>query len=235
MALDFSSPYYPYSAVPNPNNTLKGAEEIPYKIMTYLLDLPDANNYTPIDDNNRPRVRLIKYLWYDTSDPLSQPLPTAKQKLSLLYDPEHPDINTGELKSKHKKGYRLFWQHVTKQSILEGKTFIKCYVGRLFSPKPYRTTLGIQMEIWTDTLFETNIKTRVESRTFAIEQAITESLAPINMTGIGAFSFYRGDHANNGSNPIYTEGSIVGRSLHFSIDWTDAAGDTINGGCDSCI
>ncbi len=234
MGLDFSSPYYPYSVVPNANNTLNGAEEIPYKMLTYLLDMPDASGYMPQDDNSRPRVRFAKYLWYDTEDPLSEKLPTPAQKLSMLYDPAKPDINTDEDKAEHPKGYRLFWQHVTKQSILEGKTFVKCYVGRVFTPRPYITTLGIRFDIWTDTTFEANIKTHVESRTFAIEQAITEALAPINMTGIGAISFLRQDHTDNGSTPIYTEGSVVGRSLHCSIAWKDGDDQSIHSTCEQC-
>lgn len=234
MALDFGSPYYPYSAVPQANNTLLGAEEIPYKILTYLLDLPDSNGYTPVDDNSRPRVRFIKYLYYNSTDPLSAPLPTTKQKLSLLYDPEHPAINTNEEKKKHPKGYRLFWQHVRKQSILEEQSFVKCYLGRVFDPKVYHTTIGIRFDIWCGTLLETNMKTNVESRSFAIEQAIRNALAPINMTGIGAISFNRYDHTDNGSTPIYTEGAIVGRSLHCSIDWTDSVAQEVDSFCSSC-
>lgn len=234
MPLDFSSPYYPYSATPNGNNTLSGAEKIPYQILRYLLDLPDANGYAPIDDNARPRVRLAKYLWYDTSDPLSEALPTAAQKLSMLYDPTHPDINTDELKEKHPSGYRLFWQHVIKQSLLEEKTFLKCYLGRIFTARPYLTTIGVRFDIWCGSLLETSMKTDVESRAFAIEQAITEALAPINMTGIGAFSALRSDHADNGSNIIWTDGSILGRSLHLSLTWTDEDRQTIGGGCESC-
>lgn len=234
MALDFSSAYYPYDVVPSQNNTLLGAEEIPYKLLTYLLDLPDANGYTPVDDNSRPRVRFIKYLSYNSSNPLLEKIPTPKQKLSLLYDPEHPDINTNEEKKKHPKGYRLFWQHVRKQSILEEQSFVKCYLGRIFDSKPYHTTIGIRFDIWCGTLLETNMKTNVGSRSFAIEQAIRNALAPINMTGVGAISFSRYDHTDNGSTPIYTEGSIVGRSLHCSIDWMDAKEPEVDSFCDSC-
>ena len=39
---DFDSPYYPFFKVLPGVNTLKGSELIPYKIMRYLLDLPDA-------------------------------------------------------------------------------------------------------------------------------------------------------------------------------------------------
>lgn len=235
MSASFDSPYYPYSKAPNANNMLRGAERIPKQILTYLLDLPSADGYQPSDDNERPRVRLAKYLYYDTGDPLSEPMPTPKQKLSMLYDPTHPAINTDAEKAAHPVGYRMYWQHVVKQSIIEEKTFLKCYVGRVFSPRPNFTTLGIQMEIWVGSGFETTMYTDAESRSFAIEQAVTEALAPINMTGIGAFSFLRRDHADNGSRPIYaTDGSVLGRAVHFSVNWTDGTDGTIDGFCREC-
>ena len=67
----FESPYYPYEKVQTGFNTLRGAEEIPAKILRYLLDLPDWKGYQPVDDNSRPRVRLAKYLYYDDANPLS--------------------------------------------------------------------------------------------------------------------------------------------------------------------
>lgn len=234
MAADFNSPYYPYSEAPSGNNTLRGAEKIPRKMLVYLLDLPDSNGYTPADDNARPRVRFAKYLWYDGIDPLSEALPTPKEKLSMLFDPDFPDINTDDLREKHPKGYRLLWQHVRKQSILEEQTLVKCYLGRIFDPKPYHTTIGVRFEIWLGSGFELNMKTDVESRCFAIEQCIREALAPINMTGVGAISFSRYDHADNGSTPIYTEGALLGRSLHCSIDWVDAGNDAVDGFCGEC-
>ena len=230
----FDSATYPYSLTPSANNTLRGAEKIPKQILLYLLDLPDAAGYTPRDDNRRPRVRLSKYLYYDGEDPLLQPLPTPAQKLSMLFDPTEPDINTDEQKAKHPKGYRLFWQHVTKESNLEEKSYIKCYIGRVFSPRPYITTIGVYIDIWCGSNLETNIVTDVESRSFAIEQAIVESLANVNFTGIGAVSFLRSDHTNNGSVPVYTDGSLLGRSLHFSISWSDADNGIVTSDCESC-
>mgnify|MGYP003300989585 CR=1 FL=1 len=70
--VSFDSPFYPYEKVQD-FNTLKGAEEIPYKILMYLLDLPDRHGYEPVDDNSRARVRLIKYLYYDEPNPLARP------------------------------------------------------------------------------------------------------------------------------------------------------------------
>ena len=62
MSVDFESPYYPFEHVETGYGTFKGAEKIPKKIVNYLLDLPDRNGYTPVDDNARPRVRQIKYI-----------------------------------------------------------------------------------------------------------------------------------------------------------------------------
>lgn len=235
MSASFDSPYYPYSKVPGGSNALTGAEKIPYQLLKYLLDMPDANGYTPTDDNARPRVRFAKYLYYDTANPLSETLPTPQQKLSMLYNPTQPSINTDEQKAKHPVGYRMFWQHTIKQSLLDEKAFVKCYVGQIFSPRPYFSTLGIQFEIWVGAGMETAMETDVESRSFAIEQSITEALANVNITGIGAVSFLRSDHSSNGSRPIYaSDGTILGRSLHCSIAWSDASDGEISGFCEFC-
>lgn len=231
---DFSSPFYPYTRAPNANNTLLGAERIPKMLLTYLLDLPDANGYSPVDDNARPRVRFAKYVWNDGGDPLAGALPTPAEKISMLFDPEHPELNTDEEKAAHPKGYRLMWQHVRRQSILEEQTLVKCYLGRIFNQRPYHTSIGVRFDVWIGSGFETNMKTDVESRCFAIEQAIRHSLAPINMTGVGAFSFLRQDHVDNGSSPIYNDGVMVGRSLHCSVDWMDADTAVTDGMCEEC-
>ena len=234
MALDFNSPTYPYPQVPSPNNDLKGAEKIPYLLLRYLLDLPDENGYTPRETNDYPRVRFAKYVWYDDAKPLDLPVPTPQQKLSMLFDSDHPDINTDEDKQKHPKGYRLLWQKIRGQSILEAQTLVKCYIGRVFSQRPYHTTIGVRFEIGTDVNFETNTRTDDYSRAFNIEQCIRESLARVNMTGVGAISFQRSDHPDNGSMFIWDEGTIVGRTLHCSIDWVDADAPDVDGMCESC-
>ena len=146
-AVDFASPYYPYRKI-IASNTLRGAEIVPYKILMYLLDLPDAAGYTPVDDNDRPRVRLAKYLWYDEPNPLAQPLPTPQQKLSMLYDPDNPDINTDEDKAKHPKGYRIFAQRMVNSSGIDANSMLKIYPGRILDDDDFRTVLGFQAEIW---------------------------------------------------------------------------------------
>ncbi len=232
--MNFDSPYYPYSSVSSGNNTLHGAEEIPYKLLIYLMDLPDANGYLPIDDNERPRVRLAKLLWHDGENPLAEELPTPAQKRSLLFDPEHPDINTDELKEKHPKGYRLLWQKLIGQSQIVAQSLLKCYIGRIFSPRPFHTTIGIRFDISTNVNYESNTRTDRYSRAFNMEQAIRESLAPINMTGIGAFSFLRSDHPDNGSYILWDEGQNIGRTLHCSVDWVDPGAEDTEPFCYSC-
>ena len=145
---DFRSPYYPFTKVITGANTLRGAEIIPFKIINYLMDLPDAFGYEPPDDNNYPRCRLKKYLWYDTPNPLAQPMPTAQEVRSMLYDPDEPDINSDEMKDRHPQGYRIYAQRMVNQSVLEAKTMLKIYPGRILDTDDFRTILGFQAEIW---------------------------------------------------------------------------------------
>lgn len=227
---DFNSPYYPYQKVIQ-SNTLNGAEKIPYKILTYLLDLPDAAGYQPVDDNERPRVRLLKYLYHDQPNPLSMPLPTPEQKLSLLFDPEHPDINTDEEKRKHPKGYRLYWQRMVGQSQLDAQTVLKCYIGRVFEAKKFETTIGVTFEIWCNVNLETNTKTLAYQRSFDIEQCLHEALDGVNMAGIGTISFARQDHVYNGSEALWDEVTALGRNVHCSISWAEGGGGTVSPYC----
>lgn len=224
----FDSPFYPYRRVIQ-SNQLKGAEIIPYKILNYLLDLPDSFGYLPVDDNSRPRVRLAKYLWYDGANPLAQPLPTPEQKLSLLFNGDNPDINTDEDKAKHPKGYRLFAQRMIAQSILTAKTMLKVYPGRILDSDDFRTILGFQAEIWTDTNFVANTKTTAYDRTFDIEQCLREALAGIDIAGVGTIRFARQDSSYNGSEVLYTDSYVVGRMLYFSTVWSEGGGGTLKG------
>ena len=90
----FHSPTYPYERVQTGFLTFRGAEEIPHKLLTYLMDLPLPDGYEPMDDNTRPRVRLMKYLWHDGAKPLGERLPTAKEKQSLLFDGNEPVVDS---------------------------------------------------------------------------------------------------------------------------------------------
>lgn len=223
---NFDSPFYPYEKV-YAYNGLKGAENIPYKILVYLLDLPLSDGYVPVDDNARPRVRLAKYLWYDEPNPLSQALPTPAQKLSLLFDGEHPVIDTDDLKAAHPKGYRMYWQVFFGQSQTEAKTTLKCYMGRSYSPDGFHTRLGVTFEVLCNVNLETNTKTAAYARAYDIEQCIIEALNGVNMAGVGTFELSRGHHGDNGSRPISDSGTNVGRELKMSLEWAEGNSETI--------
>ena len=219
MAVDFSSPTYPYERVLTGALTFKGAENIPYRLLRYLLDLPDGNGYTPPDDNAYPRCRLMKYLWYDGAKPLDHPLPGAQDKLSLLFDPDNPAINTDAERERHPKGYRMFMQRVIGQSQLRAESFLKCYVDHVQERRKFVSTIGVTMEIWCNVNFQTNSRTWAYDRSWAMEQCVREALDGVNMTGIGTVSFCAGDSPYNGSSTVYDEANNVGRAVRFSIAW----------------
>ncbi len=221
-----NSPTYPFSRVIAANQ-LKGAELIPYKIITYLMDLPDAFNYQPPDNNDYPRCRLKKYLWYDESNPLAKPMPTAEQVRSMLFDADEPDINTDEQKARHPKGYRLFAQRNIGQSVLDAKTIIKVYPGRILDDTDFRTVIGLQMEIWSNVNLVANTKTTAYDRSFDIEQCVREALAGVDIAGVGTVHFARQGGSYNGSEVLYTDSTEVGRMLYFSVSWSDSDGGVL--------
>lgn len=227
---DFSSPTYPYRRVVTGANTLKGAELIPYKILNYLLDLPDANGYVPPTSNDYPRVRLMRYLWNDGPRPLEGELPTPEQRLSMLFDPDEQVLNTDLQKKQHPKGYRLFWQRVVEQSVLDAKTIIRCYIGNIVERRKFLTTIGITFEVWSHVGLETNTKTHAYDRTVNIEQCLHEALDGVDIAGIGTVGFSREESTSNGSEQIWDDSSHVGRLVNCSILWAEGGGGTI-GNC----
>ena len=80
------SPTYPYERDQQYVQFI-GAENIPRQVCSYLMDMP-LPGYTPPTGNEYPRVRLMKYLYYDGLSPLDELCPTPQQKLSILFDPE---------------------------------------------------------------------------------------------------------------------------------------------------
>lgn len=221
----FNSPYYPYEKDQTGYSTFRGWEDIPYKIITYLLDLPDANGYMPADDNSRPRVRLAKYLWYDGARPLDNPLPTPAQKLSMLFDPEHPDINTDEDKQNHPQGYRIFPQNSIGQSQLDAETIIYCYIGRDTPYDNFHSRTAIIFEIWTNVNLAANTKTQHYTRLEAIEQAIKEALIGVNITGVGTIQYSQRFHADCGSRTIWDSHVNPGRELTLALLWAESGPD----------
>lgn len=230
--VSFNSDTYPYERVLTGVNRMEGAEKIPLQIIRYLLDLPDAAGYEPVDDNSRPRVRIAKYLWYEGQNPLGQPLPTPEQKLSILYDGEEPDINTAEQKERHPKGYRIFPQVYWGQAELDAQVVLKCYIGRVFTPTQYLSRIGLVFEILVNSNLENTTRTDAYSRAWNIECAIVSALNGVNIAGVGTVRNDRPSHIDNGSGVLHDNGTHVGRILYMSIDWMDGAHEcTVDGYC----
>lgn len=219
---DFNSPFYPYKKVYPGYLTGLGSELIPDKLMRYLMDLPDAEGYEPKDDNTRPRVKLMKYLWYDGAKPLDQPLPTPEQKISLLYNGETPVVNTDEEKKAHPKGYRLFPQQFWIPAEYRAGSLIKCYMGRNLPYSPVQWELGVIFEIIVNYQQDNNMKTRSMSRLYAMEQALIHSLHGVNITGVGGMNFNRVVHMDDGSHYFHDDGTSIGRQVAFSVTWKES-------------
>ena len=226
--VSFSSPTYPYRRTIPGANTLRGAELIPYKILMYLLDLPDANGYVPPTSNDYPRARLMRYLWNDGPRPLDGPMPTTQEKLSMLFNGDEPDINTDEQKQKHPKGYRLFPQRNIAQSIIEAKSMIKIYPGRVLDDDDFSSILGFQAEIWTHPSLESNTKDDARDRTWDMEICLREALTNIDLGGTGPIKFARNRGSYNGSEILYADSAaFIGRMLYFSMVWSEGGKERI--------
>ena len=225
--VDFNSPYYPYEKVNTGANSLRGAENIPNAIIYYLLDLPDSNGYKPVDDNSRPRVRLIKYIYYDEENPLSKPLPTPEQKLSLLYDGMNPAINTDEDKQNHPKAYRIFGQQYELQSPIEAKTMLRCFMAREIARADNKTILGLNFETIVQYSLDSNVKTEVYSRMYAIHQCLVEALNGVNIAGIGVVSYSKSVHGDSGYSLYHSEGGFCYADTFFGIDWQETTTDEV--------
>ena len=219
---NFNNPYYPYEK-PNTFTTLKGAELIPYKLLMYLLDLPDKYGYQPVDDNNRPRVRLAKYLWYDEPNPLAQPLPTPEQKMSMLYVSEKAAITTEEDKKNHPKGYRLWPQIYTEPSETDAKVLMKCYMAREIPRSDFKVILGVNFQVVVNYALGAMLKTPTYNREYAIHQCLVEALHGIDMTGIGTIHYSKPVHGDSGRpNPYHDEGQATYSDTFFAIDWQES-------------
>ena len=219
---DFNSPFYPYEKVYPGYLTGEGMELIPYKLITYLMDLPDAYGYMPVDDNSRPRVRLMKYLWHDGEKPLEQSLPTPEQKISLLYKGSNPVLNTDEEKTAHPKGYRIYPQQFWVPADYRAATLIKCYMGRNLPYSPVRWEIGVVFEIVVNFQQNNNMRTTAMDRLTAMEQSLIHSLHGVNITGVGAMNFNRVEHMDDGSHYFRDDGTNIGRRVNFSVTWEES-------------
>lgn len=234
MALDFSNPWYPYDP-PNPGVLrYRGISEIPKLLIDYLLDLPRSDGYQPIDDNNRPRVRLMKLLWYDGAKPLEQPLPTPEQKLSLVWKGEESVLNSDALKAAHPKGYRIFGQSFWLPADFAAGSFLKIYMGRNLPYSEFEAEIGYTLEFGVNYQQDNNLKTNSYSRIVDMEEALLDALHMVNIAGVGGINFNRRSHMDDGSHPWHDDGTNVGRTIGISIDWAEANGTAITDRCRGC-
>lgn len=207
------SPTYPYERDQQYVKMI-GAENIPRQVCTYLMDLP-LPGYTPPTGNDYPRVRLMKYLYYDGTDPLGEPALTTDQKWGLLFDPEHATDPPNPA-----KGYRIVPQAYTAQSQVVGDTAIRCRMGTTIAKSVYRAELSVIFEITTNVNYEAAAGYAL-SRTGAMECAIMEALNGVNMNGVGTFYFDRTQHPSCGSWEIDDRGTNLGRRLIMGLTWQD--------------
>lgn len=204
-----ASPYWPYRKVVDAD-TLAGMEQIPYIVCRYLMDLPDGTGYIPPTDNSFPRVRLKKLLYYDTPLPLNNPCPTPEQVKSLFFDPENPDRPSDE-----ERGYRIFPQNMTEQSIAMSKSFIRIYLSDasvLPSKETFITRQDVVFDIVVNAAIESNTGMTASSRSYDILQCIKEATAGVNFGGVGPMTVRR-------ITKIDDERYNLGYKLYTYIDW----------------
>lgn len=212
MADATNNPYYPYSKVAE-YTTMPDAEKLLKKIVDYLLDLP-MKGYTPPSDTSTPRSRLIRLLYYDTPHPLDQPLPTPQQKISIVFDPESPDVAPDK-----ERGYRLYPMIYPIQAQSEGQTTIKIFMG---VAKPYdvnRVEQTVEFQVMTNTVYENNQAGTSLSRTYQICMEILRALNGVNIDGVGGFYYNRRINVECGLEPISDKAQNVGYRLIMGITY----------------
>lgn len=211
------SQWYPYKKVNDSYIDLTAAAGLPKKICDYLIDAP-MGEYSPADNNAYARCRLWKYLFYDESNPLQQPLPSLTEKMSVLFNPEKPEDPPTD------KGYRLIPQVYIDPSQEIAQTRIMFTTGRTIpSDDQFKMCMSIVFYIWTNQQYELNTKANDLSRTQAIELSLIEALNGVNMAGIGTFFFSRRKHPDCGSSVLYDENTNVGRRLTIALEFATTA------------
>lgn len=221
-SVSVNSPFYPYEKVQTGYSDMQLASEIPLIVCRYLMDLP-SDGYTPPDNNDYPRVRLMKRLWYDGENPLGNPVPTPQEKLSMLFDGNNPVLNSDESKRKHPKAYRIYPLEYWTQSQLDAQTSIKCYIGREIPIDNYRTEIALVFDIYCNASFETTMGVGGLSKSYAMEKDIIAAMHGVNIAGIGVVSYDRMAHGDAGSRPFFDEsGTNVGRRLVMSLTYADS-------------
>lgn len=213
------NPYFPYQKVAD-YTTIPDAETLLKKIVDYLLDFP-MKGYTPPSDTSTPRSRLSRLLYYDVSHPLDQPLPTPAQKISMVFDPESPDVPPDK-----DKGYRVYPMIYPIQAESMGRTSLKIFMGYAKPVSPMRVEQSVMFEVLSNTALEGNQATTSLSRTYQICVEILRSLNGVNMEGVGGFYFDRRQLTDCGLEPIADKSQNVGYRLTMGLTFMGSEDET---------
>lgn len=218
---DINSPYYPYERVQD-YASVPRLELLLDKLVKYILDLPEPG-YTPPDNNEYPRCRIAKLLYYDMENPLSQPLPTPRQKLALVFDPKRPDRPPdGE------KQYRVLPMAYPMEAEYVGRTNIKIYMSWAKATSPFRIDQAVTFEILANNAYEGNVEQCSLSRSFDIATDLIKALNGVNIDGVGTFYFDRRQHSDCGITPIFDKAQNVGYQVTLGVSFIggEAVGET---------
>ena len=213
------NPYFPYQKVAD-YTTIPDAETLLKKIVDYLLDFP-MKGYTPPSDTSTPRSRLSRLLYYDVPHPLDQPLPTPEQKISMVFDPESPDVPPDK-----DKGYRVYPMIYPIQAESMGRTSLKIFMGYAKPSSPMRVEQSVMFEVLSNTALEGNQATTSLSRTYQICVEILRSLNGVNMEGVGGFYFDRRQLTDCGLEPIADKSQNVGYRLTMGLTFMGSEDET---------
>ena len=213
------NPYFPYQKVAD-YTTIPDAETLLKKIVDYLLDFP-MRGYTPPSDTSTPRSRLSRLLYYDVPHPLDQPLPTPAQKISMVFDPESPDVPPDK-----DKGYRVYPMIYPIQAESMGRTSLKIFMGYAKPVSPMRVEQSVAFEVLSNTALEGNQATTSLSRTYQICVEIIRALNGVNIEGVGGFYFDRRQLTDCGLEPIADKSQNVGYRLTMGLTFMGSEDET---------
>ena len=213
------NPYFPYQKVAD-YTTIPDAETLLKKIVDYLLDFP-MKGYTPPSDTSTPRSRLSRLLYYDVPHPLDQSLPTPAQKISMVFDPESPDVPPDK-----DKGYRVYPMIYPIQAESMGRTSLKIFMGYAKPVSPMRVEQSVMFEVLSNTALEGNQATTSLSRTYQICVEILRALNGVNMEGVGGFYFDRRQLTDCGLEPIADKSQNVGYRLTMGLTFMGSEDET---------
>lgn len=209
--IDTNSKYYPYQKVQENFADLSQMAYLPKKICDYLIDAPKGT-YKPKDDNSYPRCRFWKYLYYDEARPLSFPLPTIQQKMSVVFNPDKASEPPTD------KDYRLIPQEWVQQEQEKAMTRIYCYLGRTIAPHDDNIfSVAVIFDIFTHSTYELNTKDKVYSRTGAILTSLIDALNGVNMEGVGTFTMSKRVHPDCCTRSIFDGNTNVGKELVIAL------------------